>query len=86
MKSLGRGKNTSPPEVTNISEHGFWLLIDQQELFLPFEKFPWFRQAKISEITDLKLLGKEHLFWPTLDVDLSINIIKHPDKYKLVAK
>ena len=86
MKSLDRGKSTSPPEVTNISEHGFWLLIDQQELFLSFEKFPWFRQAKISEITDLKMLGKEHLFWPTLDVDLSINIIKHPDKFKLVAK
>ena len=86
MKSLSRGKNTSPPEVTNISEHGFWLLIDQQELFLSFEKFPWFRQAKISEITDLEMLGKEHLFWPTLDVDLSINIIKHPEKYNLVAK
>ncbi|MBN2375044.1 MAG: DUF2442 domain-containing protein [Sedimentisphaerales bacterium] len=86
MKSLSHEKNTSPPEVTNMSEHGFWLLINQQELFLSFENFPWFRHAKISEITDLKMLGKEHLFWPTLDVDLSINLIKHPDKYKLVAK
>ena len=86
MKSLRHGKNISQPEVTNISEHGFWLLINQEELFLSFESFPWFRQAKISEITDFKMLSKEHLYWPELDVDLTINIIRNPEKYKLVAK
>lgn len=27
-------------EVTNISEHGFWLFIDDKEYFLPFKQFP----------------------------------------------
>jgi hypothetical protein len=29
-----------PVEVTNISRHGFWILLDDRELFLPFEEFP----------------------------------------------
>ena len=39
------GTATSQAEVTNISPHGFWLLIDERELFLPFEGYPWFRRA-----------------------------------------
>jgi hypothetical protein len=31
------GAATSAAEVTNISKHGFWLLLDGRELFLPFE-------------------------------------------------
>jgi hypothetical protein len=34
------GSTTSEAEVTNISRHGFWLLVDGQELFLPFAEFP----------------------------------------------
>jgi hypothetical protein len=36
------GAATSEVEVTNISQHGFWLLLDGRELFLPFDEFPWF--------------------------------------------
>ena len=32
-------------EVTNISAHGLWLLIDGREIFLPFDEFPWFKLA-----------------------------------------
>lgn len=42
MKSGLRGKHTPAVEVTNVSQHGFWLLIDDTEKFLPFELFPWF--------------------------------------------
>jgi len=45
----GRGVR-SPVEVTNISKHGFWLLLDKEELFVPFKQFPWFKGASVSEI------------------------------------
>jgi hypothetical protein len=79
---------TSPTacEVTNISEHGFWILVNGTEYFLPFEKFPWFRDTRISEITAVELYHEHHLHWPKLDVDLSIEIIENPDKYNLVSK
>ncbi|GAX61755.1 integron gene cassette protein [Candidatus Scalindua japonica] len=40
MKSLGKGKNISRSEITNISEYGFWILLDKKEDFLPFANIP----------------------------------------------
>jgi len=85
MKSLKRGKNTLKPEITNISEYGFWVFLNGKEYFLPFEQFPWFKTARIGQITNVELWHKSHLYWPQLDVDLSINIIEHPEMYKLIA-
>ena len=50
-----RGKPTSAVEVANVSPHGFWLMIDRTEYFLPFEHFPWFRDATIGELTNVQL-------------------------------
>ena len=86
MKSLKHGKNIFRPEITNISQHGFWILLEQKEYFLSFEQFPWFKNANINQITNLQLLHGTHLYWPQLDVDLSLAIIEHPEKYKLVSK
>jgi hypothetical protein len=38
------GITTSVAEVTHVSRHGFWVLLGAEELFLPFEQFPWFSQ------------------------------------------
>ena len=86
MKLSKHGKNTSNLEVTNISEHGFWLLLDGTEYFLPFKYFPWFKSATIEQICNIDLLHKTHLHWPDLDIDLSLEIITDPEKYKLIAK
>ena len=86
MKSLKRGKNISKPEVVNVSEHGFWLFWEGQEYFLPFADFPWFKEATISQISNIEISCQTHLYWPELDVDLSLGIIKTPEKYKLISK
>ncbi len=86
MKSLKHGKNISDPEITNISEHGFWVFIEPKEYFLPFDQFPWFKDAGVSQIANVQLLHKSHLYWPDFDVDLSLTIIQSPEKYKLVSK
>jgi len=31
------GTSTFPVEATNVSRHGLWLLVGDEELFLPFE-------------------------------------------------
>jgi len=86
MKSSKRGKNISRPNVTNISEHGFWIFLNNGEYFLSFEQFPWFRDASINQITNVELWHGNHLYWPDLDVDISTHIIEHPERYKLIAK
>ncbi len=86
MKSKMLGTPISDLEVTNISKHGFWILIGEEELFLPFRDFPWFEAAPVSAIIRVVMLGVEHLYWPDLDIDLTIESIKHPEKYPLVSK
>jgi hypothetical protein len=86
VKSSKRGRSTSKPEITNISEHGFWLFFKGKEYFLPFEQFPWFKNATVLQISDVQVLHSSHLYWPGLDVDLSFGIIQQPEKYKLIAK
>lgn len=86
MKSALRGRSTSPVEVTNVSAHGFWLFIGDEELFVPFSEFPWFRDASIGEITRVELPSTHHLYWPDLDVDLAVESIRHPERYPLVSR
>ena len=80
------GTATSQAEVTNISRHGFWLLLDERELFLPFDEYPWFKRAPVEAILRLDRPQPDHLHWPDLDVDLSVNSIEHPERYPLKAK
>lgn len=86
MKSKTAGRSTSKVEVLNISKHGFWLFLSGREYFLPFESFPWFGDAKISSILNVKLLQEHHLYWPDLDVDLEVESIESPEKYPLIYK
>ena len=85
MKSAPPGPSTSPVEVTNVSQHGFWLFIGQRELFIAFRNFPWFKDASIGAITQVELPSPHHLYWPELDVDLAVESIEHPEKYPLVS-
>ncbi len=43
MNSLARGDNTFPVEAIPISCHGVWLLTGQEELFMSYHDFPWFK-------------------------------------------
>jgi Protein of unknown function (DUF2442) len=86
MPSAALGRSTSPAEVTNVSAHGFWLFIGARELFVPFQQFPWFREASIRAITNVQLQSPHHLYWPDLDVDLAVESIEHPEKYPLVSQ
>ena len=86
MKSAAHGLSTSPVEVTNISRHGFWLLLEDEELFLPFSDFPWFQYAAVGKILNVELPSPNHLYWPELDVDLDIESIRYPERFSLVSK
>ena len=83
MRSKTRGKNTSDVEVANISPHGFWLYVKESEYFLPYDEYPWFKEAKIKQILNVKLLHGFHLYWPDLDVDLEIDCLEDTRDYPL---
>jgi hypothetical protein len=85
MKSQELGQNTSEVEVTNVSRWGLWVLVADREYFLAYQDFPWFRDARLSEILDVQLLHGFHLHWPKLDVDLDIASLENPQQFPLVS-
>jgi hypothetical protein len=86
MKSAALGRSTFQVEVTNVSPHGFWLFVGEQELFVSFKEFPWFKDASIGQITRVELPSAHHLYWPELDIDLAVDSLTHPERYPLVSQ
>lgn len=86
MASASLGSNTSAVEVTNVSPHGFWLLLDGEEVFASFELFPWFKDAPVGKLFRVEMPAPHHLYWPDLDVDLAVESLFHPERYPLVSR
>ncbi len=86
MTSKMLGKNISEVEVSNISKHGFWVLVKEKEYFLSYDEYSWFKDAKISDILDVRLLHESHLYWEKLDVDLELSALEEPGRYPLTYK
>lgn len=77
------GTDTFAPAVTHISQFGIWLLVHEAEYYLPYAEYPWFREARVAEILDVRLLTADHLHWPALDVDLSVESLQQPAGFPL---
>ena len=77
---------TSVAEVTHVFKHGFWVLLDTEELLVPFEQFPWFKKASIEQLSDVQWPTPNHLYWPQLDADLSVESIRDPAAFPLMSK
>ena len=79
------GANTSKVEVTNISAHGAWILAHERELFMSYAEFPWFREQPVRVILNVEEVTPGHFYWPDLDVDLTDEIIEHPERFPNVS-
>lgn len=85
--SVGQlGKNTSPIEVTHVSNYGVWILANDRELFMSYENFPWFKDVPVGEILNVEEPMAGHFYWPDLDVDLSEEVIDHSERFPLRAR
>ena len=80
------GSDPSAVEATETSSRGFRLRLDGRELFVPYAEFPWFRDVPAASLRNIERPQAEHLFWPDLDVDLSLASIEDPARYPLMAR
>ncbi len=85
MKSSALGKHTSPVEI-NITRFGLWLCLHNEEFFLTYEEFPFFKNASLPDIYEVELHHNKHLHWPNLDIDLNIDILKNPHHFPLISR
>lgn len=79
------GVTTLEAEVTNVSAHGFWLFLGDEELPVPYAQFPWFKKATIEQVLAVERPTENHLYWPQLDVDLSVDSLRRPEAFPLVS-
>ena len=80
------GSTTFAVEVTHVSSHCLWLLLGDEELAVPFTEFPWFKRATIEQLSDVERQTENHLRWPQLDIDLSVESIRNPATFPLVSR
>ena len=86
MKSQPRGESTSDAEVLTIDLHGLWLFVKGKEYFLPYNEFPWFKEARVVDVLNIQLLHGFHLYWPSLDVDLSPDSLEDTSSTPLIYR
>ena len=86
MNSRRAGKNTSTVEVLSVTKRGVWIFVQGCEHFLDYDLYPWFREAPVSAVFNVRLLRGVHLHWPDLNVDLMVDGLADPKKYPLVSK
>jgi hypothetical protein len=78
------GIDISHSLVTNIDPHGFWLLVDDAEYFVPFADYPVFAAATIEQIFSVQQLSPKQFHWPALDADVELDALEVPERYPLV--
>lgn len=62
------------------------MLIKGRKLFVPFNEFPWFKDASAGAILNVQLPSPHHPTWPDLNIDLAVESIEHPERFPLVSK
>ena len=52
---------------------------------MPFDQFPWFRKGTIEQISEVQWPTADHLSWPALDIDLSVQSLRNPSAFPPVT-
>ena len=87
MENISKGNtlNTSV-SVLMINDKGMMISVDNQDYFLSFNRVPWMKDASIRDVLNVKKQGRSAIEWPSLDVDLEIESLKHPERFPLIMK
>lgn len=83
--SNANSQNTSV-SVLMINMQGIMLSVQGRDYFLSYNRVPWMKDARISDVLNVKMCGHSAIEWETLGVDLEIESLKHPERYPLIMK
>ena len=53
MSTLLEKNGTTTAEVTMINARGILLFVGGKEYYLSYDRYPWFRNAKVSDVLDV---------------------------------
>ncbi|WP_343728589.1 DUF2442 domain-containing protein [Duganella sp.] len=74
-----------PVGLLEVTAHGFWIDLGNERLYAAYTDFPWFAGANAEQLGDVQRPSAGHLYWPALDIDLSVASLRDPAAYPLIA-
>lgn len=69
-----------------INAQGIMLSVLGNDYFISYNRMPWLKDARISDVLNVRMSGRSSIEWSALDVDLEIESLKHPERYPLIMK
>ena len=72
------------PTITNIERTGFFFLTGDRKYFVSFNDYPVFKKATIEQIYNFREESKGLFHWPSLDADIKLDALKHPERFPVV--
>lgn len=78
--------NAISASVLMINNQGIMISVAGNDYFLSYNRVPWLKDATVRNILNIKMLGKNAVEWPDLDIDLEVDSLKHPERYPLIMK
>lgn len=72
--------------VLMINDKGLMLSVLGNDYFVSYNRLPWMRDARVSDVLNVRMSGRSAIEWPDLDVDLEIESLRHPERYPLIIK
>jgi len=84
--TLNKNTLSTSASVLMINDKGIMISVDSQDYFLSYNRVPWMKDASIRDVLNVQKQGRSAIEWPSLDVDLEIESLKHPERYPLIMK
>ncbi len=84
--SLNNNLQNTSVSVLMINAQGIMLSVQGNDYFVSYNRMPWLKDARISDVLNVRMSGRSAIEWTALDVDLEIESLKHPERYPLIMK
>ncbi|MCD8093252.1 MAG: DUF2442 domain-containing protein [Bacteroides sp.] len=78
--------NDTSVSVLMINSQGIMLSVQGNDFFVSYNRMPWLKDARISDVLNVRMSGRSAIEWEALGVDLEIDSLKHPERYPLIMK
>ncbi len=84
--SLNNNLQNTSVSVLMINAQGIMLSVQGNDYFISYNRMPWLKDARISDVLNVRMSGRSAIEWTSLDIDLEIESLKHPERYPLIMK
>lgn len=84
--NLNSNSQNTSVSVLMINAQGIMISVCGNDFFISYNRMPWLKDARISDVLNIRMAGRNAIEWETLGVDLEIESLRHPERFPLIMK